>query len=362
MRAVMYRGFGGPVSVETVDDPACPADGVVVAVHANGLCRSDWHGWLGHDPDISLPHVPGHELAGVIVDVGAGCTRWHPGDRVTAPFVLGCGTCPVCRQGQHQVCGNQRQPGFSDWGAFADYVAIPRADTNLVALPDSIDFATAASLGCRFTTAFRAVIERGRLQAGEWLAVHGCGGLGLSAIMIGRAAGAAGIVAVDIDPEARALARDLGASVVLDARTQGDVAAAIRERTGGAHVSIDALGHRITSAQSLRCLRIQGRHVQAGLLAGEDAEPPLPMAAVIGRELEILGTHGMAAHRFPALFDLIAAGRLEPGRLLRQRLTLDDVPGALMAMDQVAHPGITVMIREPSPGADEPIECCDEPL
>lgn len=346
MRAVMYREFGGPITVETIDDPACPADGVVVAVRANGLCRSDWHGWMGHDADIRVPHVPGHELAGVVVEVGADCVRWQRGERVTVPFVLGCGTCPVCRQGQHQVCGNQRQPGFNDWGAFAEYVAIPRADTNLVALPDGIDFATAASLGCRFTTAFHAVIERGRLQAGEWLAVHGCGGLGLGAIMIGRAAGAAGVVAVDINPEALELARELGATLALDARAHEDVAAEILAQTGGAHVSVDALGHRATSAQSIRCLRIQGRHVQAGLLAGADAEPPLPMGPVIGRELEILGTHGMAAHRFPALFDLIAAGRLEPALLLRERLTLDEVPDALMTMDQVSRPGIAVMVQD----------------
>lgn len=344
MRAAIYHEFGGPIAVETVDDPACPPAGVVIRVHANGLCRSDWHGWQGHDAMVRLPHVPGHELAGTIVEVGPDCREWSRDARVTVPFTLGCGACPACHAGQQQVCHRAEQPGFSSWGAFADYVAVDRADLNLVALPDNLDFAMAASLGCRFTTAFRAIIDRGRLQAGEWLAVHGCGGLGLSAVMIARAAGAR-IVAVDIDPAARELARSLGAAVTIDAGKQGDVASAVRDATGGgAHVSIDALGHPQTCANSIRGLRTQGRHVQAGLLGGQ--ESPLPMDDVIGRELELLGTHGMAAHRFPALLEMIADGRLDPARLVTRHLSLDAVPDALMAMGAGQAAGIAVMVAE----------------
>ncbi len=343
MRAAIFERFGGPIAVERVDDPTCPDDGVIVQVRANGVCRSDWHGWLGHDPAIRLPHVPGHEVAGTIVEAGRDCIRWRPGERVTVPFILGCGSCPACRDGQHQICHDQRQPGFSTWGAFAEYVAVERADSNLIALPESLDFAAAASLGCRFTTAYRAVIERGRLQAGEWLAVHGCGGVGLSAIMIARAAGAA-IAAVDIDADALALARTLGASAVIDASAAADPAEAVHEATGGgAHVAVDALGHRITAGNSIRSLRRQGRHVQAGLLTGDDAEPPLPMESVVGHELEILGTHGMAAHRFPALLAMIADGRLAPQQLIRRRIGLEEVPATLMELGEQQHAGITVM-------------------
>lgn len=343
MRAALFREFGGIISIERVDDPRCPPAGAVIRVHVSGLCRSDWHGWVGHDPDVTLPHVPGHELAGVVVEVGPACRRVREGDRVTVPFVTGCGHCPACRDGQHQICHDARQPGFTSWGAFSEYVAVDRADINLVPIPASLDFAAAASLGCRFTTAFRALIERGRLVAGQWLAVHGCGGVGLSAIMIARAAGA-GVVAVDIDPQALALARELGADVTLDARDAADIPAAIHEATGGgAHVSIDALGHRATCANSVRCLRRQGRHVQAGLLTGDDASPPVPMDVVIARELAILGTHGMAAHRFPALLAMIADGRLSPDHLIRHRISLDAVPEALMTMDRGHQPGMTVM-------------------
>ena len=343
MRAAIFHEFGEAIAIEQVADPACPPGGAVIQVRANGLCLSDWHGWVGHDPAVRLPHVPGHELAGVVVEVDAACQGVRVGDRVTVPFVVGCGGCPACHAGQQQICHDAEQPGFTTWGAFADYVAIGRADLNLVPVPEGLDFAVAASLGCRFTTAFRATLERGRLAAGEWLAVHGCGGVGLSAIMIARAAGA-GVVAVDIDPQALELARGLGAAVAIDPRAARDVPAAIKDATGGgAHVSIDAIGRPVTCENSVRCLRPQGRHVQAGLLAGDDATPPLPMDVVVGRELEILGTHGMAAHRFAPLLTMITDGRLAPEKLIRRSISLGDVPGALMGMDEGHPPGMTVM-------------------
>src|SRR5918994_1221018 len=233
MRAVVLRAFGEPLRVETVPDPEPPADGVVVAVRATGVCRSDWHGWMGHDPAISLPHVPGHELAGEVVAAGPEVRGFKPGDRVTVPFCCGCGRCEPCRQGWTQICDVDFQPGFTAWGSFADL--------NLVRLPESLGFVEAASLGCRFMTAFAALTEHGRVAAGEWVAVHGCGGVGLSAVMIASALGAS-VVAVDIDPSTLELARSLGAASVVDARA-GDAADAVAELTGGgAHAAFDAPG------------------------------------------------------------------------------------------------------------------------
>ena len=174
MRAVVYEQFGTPPSVRTVADPVPAPHGVVIKVEATGLCRSDWHGWMGHDPDIVLPHVPGHELAGTVAAVGSQVRSWRVGDRVTAPFVCGCGHCFECRSGNHQVCEKQFQPGFTAWGSFAEYVALDFADTNLVRLNDDLDFATAASLGCRFVTSFRAIVDQGaratrRVGGRAWL-------------------------------------------------------------------------------------------------------------------------------------------------------------------------------------------------
>lgn len=261
MKAVVYRRFSEQPQIEQVEDPTADAHGVVIKVKASGVCRSDWHGWQGHDPDIELPHVPGHELAGVIEQVGAGITKWKVGDRVTVPFVGGCGKCPECYSGNHQVCDSQFQPGFTHWGSFAEYVSIHYADINLVRLPEAMSFTTAASLGCRFATSFRAITDQGKVSAGQWVAVHGCGGVGLSAIMIANALGA-NVVAIDISDKVLALAGQLGAIASVNAKTESRVADAVREITGGgAHVSVDALGHAETCFNSIDNLRKRGKHI-----------------------------------------------------------------------------------------------------
>ena len=345
MRAMYYEQFGAAPQIRTLPDPTPTNSGVVVSVKATGLCRSDWHGWMGHDPDIKLPHVPGHELAGTIAAVGRDVRRFKVGDRVTVPFVSGCGHCEECRSGNQQVCEEQFQPGFTHWGSFAEYVAIEYADQNLVHLPDEISYETAASLGCRFATSFRAVVDQGRLQGGEWLAVHGCGGVGLSAIMIGAAVGAS-VVAIDIAEDKLALARALGASVAIDSRSVADVSEAVRTVTGGgAHVSVDALGHPQTCCNSILNLRRRGRHVQVGLMLADHATPAIPMARVIAHELEIYGSHGMQSWRYDAMLRMILSGKLSPDRLIGRRITLTEAAPALATMDRFRENGITVIDR-----------------
>lgn len=345
MKAAYYEEFQQPLTLQNLADPAPDPDGVVIEVKATGLCRSDWHGWMGHDPDISLPHVPGHELAGVVRAVGSQIKSWREGDRVTLPFVCGCGYCGQCASGNHQVCDHQFQPGFTHWGSFAQFVAVKYGEINLVRLPDEISFVTAASLGCRFITSFRAVVVQGRLQAGEWLAVHGCGGVGLSAIMIGAALGA-NVIAVDIDDDKLALAASVGATSTLNAREVADVVEGVRDFTrGGVHVSIDALGHPETCFNSVANLRKRGRHVQVGLMLADHCHPSIPMDRVIAHELELYGSHGMQAHRFEEIFRLIGSGRLQPEKLVGRTITLEESLIALPAMDSFEHEGVTVIDR-----------------
>ena len=345
MKAAIYRAFGEPLSIEELPDPEPSPGGVVIAVRATGLCRSDWHGWMGHDPDIRLPHVPGHELAGVVEAVGADVANWKPGDRVTLPFVCGCGVCPQCDSGNHQVCDKQFQPGFTHWGSFAEYVSVDYADVNLVRLPEELDFVTAASLGCRFVTSFRAVVDQGRVAAGQWVAVHGCGGVGLSAIMIARALNAH-VVAIDIDEEKLKFARSLGAEALINASEVDSVADSIKAMTsGGAHVSIDALGSIVTCSNSIGGLRKRGRHIQVGLMVGDDRRPALPMDRVIAEELEILGSHGMQAHRYAELFAMIRAGELRPDLLVGKTISLEDVLVELPGMNAFTGTGVTVIDR-----------------
>jgi alcohol dehydrogenase len=327
MRAVLVEAFGAPPRVADLPEPECPDDGVLVAVRATGLCRSDWHGWAGHDPDIRLPHVPGHEFAGVVAAVGSAVTSVQVGDRVTVPFVCACGRCATCKAGAPQVCEDQYQPGFTGWGSFAELVAVPRADVNVVPLPDALDFATAAGLGCRFATAYRAVTAHGRVGPGDRVAVFGCGGVGLAATKI-AAPRRARVIAVDVSPAALDLARRIGATETVDGDTP-DPAAAIRSVTGGgAHVAIDALGGAATCRASVECLRPRGRQVQVGLMVGDDAYAAVPMARVIAHELEIHGSHGMGAADYPAMLAEIADGRLDPGALVSGLITLDDLAGA----------------------------------
>jgi alcohol dehydrogenase len=347
MRALVLERFGTAPAVAEVPDPVCPPDAALVRVEATGLCRSDWHVLAGHDPDVRLPHVPGHEFAGVVAQVGERVDRWRPGDRVTAPFVNACGRCAACSAGDQQVCERQTQPGFSHWGSLAQLVVVDRADVNLVALPDGVDAVAAAALGCRFATAFRAVTQVGRLAPGERVAVHGCGGVGLSAVMIAAAAGGRP-VAVDVRQEALDLAVAAGAEVAV--RTDPgdaalDVAARVREAAGGpVALSLDALGSPATSAASVATLAPRGRHVQVGLLPDVLGWPPVPMHLVVAGELEILGSHGMAAWRYPELLGLVESGRLRPAELVTARIDLDEAGAALAAMGDAPPSGIVVAL------------------
>ena len=343
MKALLVESFQQKPVIATVPDPEVPVGGVMLDVKATGLCRSDWHGWMGHDSDIRLPHVPGHELAGTVEAVGKDVTRWKVGDRVTVPFVGGCGSCPECHSGNQQVCEKQFQPGFTHWGSFAQYVSIHKADLNLVALPESLDFATAASLGCRFVTSFRAVVDQGKTSAGQWVAVHGCGGVGLSAIMIAHVVGA-NVVAIDISEDKLAMARAMGAVATVNATQVPNVVEAVMEITkGGAHVSLDALGHPTTCFNSISNLRRRGKHIQVGLMLAENSTPAIPMAKVIAHELEILGSHGMQAHRYGAMLDMVRTGKLAPEKLVGKKINLQQSIDALMNMDKFEVAGVTVI-------------------
>ena len=330
MRAIVFDAVASPLRVTDVAPPECPPDGAVIDVKATGICRSDWHAWRGHEV-VSLPHIPGHEFSGVVTETGPQVSVFAVGDRVTVPFVNGCGRCDWCRAGQAQVCPYQTQPGFSRAGSFAEQVAIPAADFNLIRLPDAMDFVTAAVLGCRFTTAFHALTAQARLKPQEWLAVFGCGGVGLSAVMIAVALGAR-VVAVDPSPAALARATELGAEATVAATDPVPMLHSIT--AGGAHSSVDALGSAATALCSVHSLRPRGRHIQVGLMLGDNKWAPLPWDLVVSRELEVLGSHGMAPHEYPPMLAMLGDGRLQPQRLIGSVIELEQAGEVLMAMDE----------------------------
>lgn len=331
MRAIRFDRFGERPVLDEVPDPRASARGVVLRVESTGLCRSDVHGWLGHDPGIALPHVPGHEVVGVIDEVGSEVERFRVGQRVTTPFVCACGRCPECASGDGQVCRNQTQPGFTHWGSFAERVALHDADVNLIEVPAELDAGAAALLGCRFATAYRGLIHQAALVRDESLVVIGCGGVGLSAVMIGVAVGAR-VIAVDVDPAALARARELGAHATVNSagRPDDEVVAEIRDLAGGgAQVSVEALGRESTVRTAIRSLGARGRHVQIGLFADD---PRVPLGDVIARELQLFGSHGMPAAAYSGLLDLVLSDALRPDRLIARRIGLAEVPDALVAL------------------------------
>lgn len=332
--------IAGSLAVQEVAAPEAPPSGVVITVVATGLCRSDWHAWAGHD-DIELPHVPGHEFAGIVASVGPKVKKWAVGDRVTAPFVEGCGACEWCLAGNAQVCPVQQQPGFTHWGSFAEQVVLHAADTNLVAVPQGVSFEAAASLGCRFATAYRALTGRARLAADEWLTIVGAGGVGLSAVMIAKALGGK-VIAVDRNRSALDAAAALGADHVLLA-DGSDIPAQVQAITGGTHVSIDAVGSEQTCADALLSLRRRGRHVQIGLLPPVEGHPRVPMARVIAWELDVFGSHGMAAADYPGMLALIESGALEPQKLIERVIGLDEAARRLPRLDTANVAGMTMI-------------------
>jgi D-arabinose 1-dehydrogenase-like Zn-dependent alcohol dehydrogenase len=350
MRAIRYEAFGADPQLTELPDPVCPPRGAVIDVRATGVCRSDWHAWQGHDDSVALPHTPGHEFAGVVREVAPEVTRFRVGDRVTAPFILSCGRCAQCRAGATQVCPDQHQPGFDLAGSYAEQVVVIEADHNLVALPDGIDMLAAAGLGCRFGTAFHAVRSQARVQAGECVVVLGCGGVGLSALQIAAASGAR-VIAVDVSEGALEAARALGAEPVPtapDEEADDLVERLLAASGGGADVTIDALGSARTAAAGIRALRPRGRHVQVGLLLGGDADPSLPMGRVIGLELQLLGSHGLAAGEYRELLREIADGHLDPAAHLGSIIGLEDLPDALTALGRApTGAGMTVAAISP---------------
>ncbi len=343
MRAAIFENYCQTIQIKNLPDPSPTNDGVVIRVKANGICRSDWHGWMGHDPDVKVPHVPGHELAGVVEEIGKDVQHWSPGDRVTLPFACGCGSCEQCVSGNQHICDNYFQPGFTAWGSFAELVTVRYADVNLVRLPDNMDYIQAASLGCRFITSFRAVIHQGRISPGEWIAIHGCGGIGLSAIMIAAAAGAK-IIGVDIKDESLDMAKSLGAVATLNANQITSIPEAIKEITkGGVHLSLDALGSNETCRNSVFSLRKHGRHIQIGVMAADHKETAIPMGYVMFNELELIGSHGMQAHAYGQMMDMITAGLLQPEKLVTKTVSLTESVEILETMGDESPTGIVVI-------------------
>jgi alcohol dehydrogenase len=363
MQAALYDSFNGPISIKTISIPSTPDDGVLLQVMATGVCRSDWHGWKGHDSDIvehGLPFCPGHEVSGIVAQVGKDCFEFQIGDRVAVPFILSCGSCVYCRQNKTTICSHQKQPGFTQYGSFAEYVALPRADLNLKRLPDNVSFIQAAALGCRFTTAYRAVVQQGGLRmtttanssatdtssttTDSTICIFGAGGLGLSCVMIAAALKTTKIIAVDISRDALAKALELGAThtVMADENVVPTILELTTEQQGSP-LTIDAAGFASTCEAAIHCTRRGGRMIQVGLPVDTSHLPQFPMGLVASRELELIGSHGASADTVQELLILVANGTLDPSRIVERQVSLKEGVRVLQNMDKASPLGMTMI-------------------
>lgn len=348
MKAAVLEAFKTPMKVHTNwAEPECGPDDAVVKVAANGVCRSDWHvcqgdwEWIGLQPE--LPHVIGHEFVGVVEEVGSQVKNFKRGDRVICPFNFGCGTCEFCHSGHQNTCANFEGAGFVRSGGYGEFAGVARADLNLVPLPESIPFVEAASMGCRFMTSFHGIVDQAKVSAGQWVAIHGCGGIGLAATQIANALGA-NVIAVDINDDSLAMARKMGAVHTVNAARDKAPEAVVDLSGGGAHVSVDALGIATTCLNSVLSLRTRGRHLQIGLTTQEEKGfVSLPVDVMVARELELVGTIGMQPQRYPAMLNMVESGKLTPGQMVTSVISVDEAAGVIDSMHGYGTVGTTVV-------------------
>ena len=349
MRAATMHGVREPLTVTELPDPTLEAHGAIVRVEANGVCRSDWHGWVGDwdwvGVEFEYPHVLGHEFCGVVEEVGSEVRRFKAGDRVIVPFSQGDGTCEMCQTGHSNVCENGFAPGFSYWGGFGRLSHVPVADLNLVRMPDSMSFLVGAALGCRYMTSFHGVAHRAEVHAGEWVAVHGCGGIGLSAVQVATALGG-NVVAVDIDPAKLEFARKVGAVETVLVGNDDPAEAVVEITRGGAHVAVDALGIEATCQATTRSLRTRGRHLQIGQ-TGRDEEGMIgfPIDVMLAKELTVYASCGMQPARYDVMLNMIETGKLDPAALITGTIPLEETGEVMASMDDYATLGFVVIDR-----------------
>ncbi|WP_433632930.1 zinc-dependent alcohol dehydrogenase family protein [Halomicrococcus sp. NG-SE-24] len=346
-RAAVLTEYDEPLTIEDRDPVDPGPTGIAVETEACGICRSDWHGWKGHWPGAPPEgHVLGHEPAGTVVAVGEEVDGFREGDRVGIPFNVACGHCEHCWDGESQQCTDGLSLGFSPDlpGAFASEFQIPHADFNAMHLPENMTATEMAGLGCRFATSFHALAHQATVKAGDWLAVHGCGGLGLSAVHIANALGA-NVVAVDLGEDALTLAEDVGAVTTVNAAAVDDVPTEVQSVTnGGPDISVDALGIAETCRNSVDCLGTQGQHVQVGMTTDEEGgEVALPIDTIVDSELEVVGVKGMPPNRYDELLSMIATDKLQPRKLITDEVALDEVSDRLRSMDDFDTVGIEVV-------------------
>lgn len=352
MHGAVLKEYGEPLEIEERDTPSPGSDEVLVELEACGICRSDWHAWQGdygwlEGGRVPLGHILGHEPAGTVIETGEDVENYREGDEVVLPFNTICGKCRPCRNGDSHMCDNIVHYGFEiQPGAFSTHVCVPNADFNLARIPDGISPSEMAALGCRYVTSYHAMVDRAPVEPGDWLAVHGCGGIGLSVINVANALGG-NVIAVDLQDEKLDLAEEMGAVETVNAQNADDVPSEVHDITdGGANISVDALGIEETCRNSIDSVKKMGQHLQLGITSSEERGMiELPIDKMLHSEIDLLTAKGMPPHRYDEIFAMMKTGKLTPGKMVSREVALDDVSDRLDAMTNFETKGVEVITK-----------------
>ncbi|MCP4419481.1 MAG: alcohol dehydrogenase catalytic domain-containing protein [Chloroflexi bacterium] len=342
MKAARFYESGQPFKIENVPDPVPGSGEVVVTVKAAGICGTDLHIAVeGSVPTAVQPITLGHEAAGVVSQVGEGVTAWQVGDRVCLMPHVPCGECYYCTRGEEALCPRTQILGIHFDGAFAEQIKISAAA--LIPLPESISFALGAILTDAVSTAYHAVVCRGNLQAGETVAVFGCGGLGHHGVMWARQQSAGRIIAVDVAPNALARAKAAGADETIDAR-EGSAAKRIKALTDrlGVDLALEFVGRAETVKEAMKSLRRNGRLVVVGV--GPDRVTLPPLQVFVGLETALIGSMGFHRADLEKIIGLVASGEVNLSESVGQSLPLSNINDAFQLVAEQRSDAARVVI------------------
>lgn len=322
MKAARLHRIGVELSLDHVEIPDVGVEDVLVKIRASGLCHSDLNYRNGLSPVGKLPIILGHEIAGVVAGVGDKVKDLKEGDRVCIHYILSCGNCIFCSAGRENLCERYQMIGKNVDGGFAEYITVPAR--NALKLPEKIPFEQGAIIGCAVSTAFHA-LRRGRVSAGDTVAIYGVGGVGVHAVQLAaKIFGAERVIAVDISDEKLKTATKVGATEVVNASKE-DPLERINEITEGklANVVFEFIGARKTIEKAINCVGKGGRMVIVGI--GSEDVRLSPYKIVIGREMEIVGVNDHLKSEMVQLIKLVGSGKIDLSDSITHRLPLEDV-------------------------------------
>lgn len=338
MRAALFHGPGKPLTVEEVETPRIGPGEALVKVAACGVCATDLHYLHGTPTFKKPPLILGHEVSGRIEAVAPDVASFTKGETVLVPAVLSCGECLNCRRGRDNLCDRMVMPGNHADGGFAEFIKVPAR--NLVRLPEGLPLEEGAVISDAVSTPFHAVRNRGHVQGGDWVAIFGCGGVGINAVQIAAALGAT-VIAVDVDAKKLALARELGASETLNPK-EGDVPKAIRKLTGGGvDVAFEIVGKPQVLDQAFGSVRAGGTLVAVGY---SEETWNFAVHRVMFREMSVIGSLGCRSADYPTILTMVQLGKIRLGPVVGDRLPLERINEALARLESGAVSGRQLVI------------------